>query len=57
MNTNEMKWIREPSKSKYSVSEDRIEIETIPHTDLWQRTYYHFQIGRASCRERVYVLV
>ena len=47
MNTNEMKWIREPSKSKYSVSEDRIEIETIPHTDLWQRTYYHFRNDKA----------
>ena len=38
---NEMKWIREPIN--YSVCEDRIEIETTPYTDLWQRTYYHFR--------------
>lgn len=33
-------WIREPKK--YNISEDEIEIITKPHTDLWQRTYYHF---------------
>lgn len=42
---DEMKWIREPSN--YSVCEDRIEIETIPYTDLWQRTYYHFRNDNA----------
>ena len=41
MMINEMKWIREPIN--YSVCEDRIEIETTPYTDLWQRTYYHFR--------------
>ena len=45
MNINEMKWIREPSN--YSVGENRIEIETIPYTDLWQRTYYHFRNDNA----------
>jgi len=32
---------REPESC--SISEDRIEIVTKPHTDLWQRTYYHFR--------------
>lgn len=27
----------------YTITEDRIEIITQPHTDLWQRTYYHFR--------------
>ena len=29
------------------ISSDRIEIVTKPHTDLWQRTYYHFQNDNA----------
>ena len=37
----DMKWIREPKE--YTVEDDRIEIVTEPHTDLWQRTYYHFR--------------
>ena len=37
---NKLKWIREPKK--YSINENKIEIITVPHTDLWQRTYYHF---------------
>lgn len=41
MNVKEMKWTREPLS--YAVCEDRIEITTIPYTDLWQRTYYHFR--------------
>ncbi len=41
MKIKDLKWIREPQK--YSITENRIEIETVPHTDLWQRTYYHFQ--------------
>lgn len=34
-------WTREPEK--YTISENKIEIVTAPHTDLWQRTYYNFQ--------------
>ena len=45
MNISEMRWIREPLN--YSISEDRVDIETEPHTDLWQRTYYHFQNDNA----------
>ena len=38
------KWIREPKE--YKITENEIEIVTEPHTDLWQRTYYHF---RSDC--------
>ena len=31
----------------YTVSAERIEIITQPHTDLWQRTYYHFRNDNA----------
>ena len=39
--TENMKWTREPSD--YRIDSDRVEIITDPHTDLWQRTYYHFR--------------
>lgn len=39
------KWIREPET--YSIGDDKITITTKPHTDLWQRTYYHFQNDNA----------
>ncbi len=39
-NIYDFRWEREPEE--YSVSDDRVEIVTKPHTDLWQRTYYHF---------------
>ncbi|WP_223293580.1 DUF1349 domain-containing protein [Parascardovia denticolens] len=29
------------------MSDDKIEITTAPHTDLWQRTYYHFRNDNA----------
>ena len=41
MDISKMTWTREPAE--YSIGEDRIEITTDPKTDLWQRTYYHFQ--------------
>ena len=40
-----LKWIRKPKNFK--ISENRIEIITEPHTDLWQRTYYHFRNDNA----------
>lgn len=43
--TSELKWTRDPMD--YRISEDRIEIITKPHTDLWQRTYYHFRNDNA----------
>ena len=45
MNLKELKWTREPAE--YTVGSDRIEITTMPHTDLWQRTYYHFRNDNA----------
>ena len=34
-------WTREPKS--YRLTEDKIIVTTLPHTDLWQRTYYHFR--------------
>ena len=34
-------WTREPKAC--TIGEEQIEIVTAPHTDLWQRTYYHFR--------------
>ena len=45
MDIKEFKWTREPQD--YKIESDRIEITTKPHTDLWQRTYYHFQNDNA----------
>lgn len=45
MDTTKFQWTREPKD--YKISEDRIEITTVPHTDLWQRTYYHFRNDNA----------
>ena len=45
MNTKAFCWIREPKT--YKIEENRIEITTEPHTDLWQRTYYHFRNDNA----------
>lgn len=36
-----LKWTREPGDCVYS--DGKIRITTRPHTDLWQRTYYHFR--------------
>ena len=38
-------WTREPRN--YTIAADRVEITTEPHTDLWQRTYYHFRNDNA----------
>lgn len=35
------KWTREPAD--YTITDSEIKIVTKPHTDLWQRTYYHFR--------------
>lgn len=47
LNINNFKWIREPKSCKITPTE--ITITTNPHTDLWQRTYYHFQNDNAPC--------
>ncbi len=43
--SSELVWTREPKK--YDISDNKIEIVTLPHTDLWQRTYYNFQNDNA----------
>ena len=45
MNLNQFKWTREPAS--FEIAGDRISITTAPHTDLWQRTYYHFRNDNA----------
>ena len=37
---DKLEWIRKPKE--YFISNELIEIKTMPHTDLWQKTYYHF---------------
>ena len=39
------RWTRAPKD--YVIGDDRIEITTLPRTDLWQRTYYHFRNDNA----------
>ena len=38
-------WTRPPKS--FEVTEDAVKIITDPNTDLWQRTYYHFQNDNA----------
>ncbi|OJG10379.1 hypothetical protein RU93_GL002158 [Enterococcus aquimarinus] len=42
---SDLKWLREPKN--YIITENKIEMMTEPHTDLWQRTYYNFQNDNA----------
>ena len=39
--TQKLHWLNSPKQ--YVIADKTIEITTEPHTDLWQRTYYHFQ--------------
>lgn len=45
VNAKNMKWTRAPKQ--YTITEDKVEMITEPHTDLWQRTYYHFRNDNA----------
>lgn len=42
---NVLRWTREPLN--WEINDDTICITTKPHTDLWQRTYYHFRNDNA----------
>lgn len=42
---SDFQWTREPAS--FSVKGDTMAITTAPHTDLWQRTYYHFRNDNA----------
>ncbi len=43
--TETMTWTRAPKRS--SLGTGKVSITTDPHTDLWQRTYYHFRNDNA----------
>ena len=45
MDMTNFKWTREPLD--YKIENGRVEIITKQYTDLWQRTYYHFQNDNA----------
>ncbi|MCQ2237733.1 MAG: DUF1349 domain-containing protein [Bacteroidaceae bacterium] len=45
LDLNAFKWTREPESC--TINGDTIEIVTKQQTDLWQRTYYHFQNDNA----------
>ena len=45
LNTDALVWTRMPKD--FCISADKIQIVTAPHTDLWQRTYYHFRNDNA----------
>lgn len=40
-----LQWTREPGS--FAISGDTLSVTTLPHTDLWQRTYYHFRNDNA----------
>ena len=45
MNMESFRWTREPKS--FLMENGTASITTLPHTDLWQRTYYHFRNDNA----------
>ncbi len=45
MDLNQFHWLREPKAC--SIHGGTVKVTTGPHTDLWQRTYYHFRNDNA----------
>lgn len=45
MDLSSFAWTREPER--WALTGEGLEVVTQPHTDLWQRTYYHFQNDNA----------
>ena len=45
LNIDNFSWTRQPESCV--IKGDTIEVVTKPHTDLWQRTYYHFRNDNA----------
>ncbi|ADG39698.1 MULTISPECIES: DUF1349 domain-containing protein [Leuconostoc] len=45
MDLQKFEWQKKPSS--YAIGDNRIEIVSKPYTDLWQKTYYHFQNDNA----------
>ena len=57
---SDWQWTREPAA--FEINGESLRITTAPHTDLWQRTYYHFQNDNApvlqlSTREKFFSFV
>lgn len=44
--TESLEWTRMPQD--FNINGDTLAIMTAPHTDLWQRTYYHFRNDNSS---------
>lgn len=47
MNIYQSRWTWTRESKACTITDERIEIITAPHTDLWQRTYYHFRNDNA----------
>ena len=45
VNLERLVWTRTPKD--FTINNDTLRITTAPHTDLWQRTYYHFRNDNA----------
>ena len=45
INLGQLQWTREPAACE--IKDGILSITTAPHTDLWQRTYYHFRNDNA----------
>ncbi len=45
LDLEKFEWTRRPAG--FEVRDGAVEITTLPHTDLWQRTYYHFRNDNA----------
>ena len=45
LSIRDIAWTREPESCV--ITHDAVEVVTRPHTDLWQRTYYHFRNDNA----------
>lgn len=47
MSIDKTKWEWTRTPESFKITDDKIEIITSAHTDLWQRTYYHFRNDNA----------
>lgn len=45
VNLERFSWLRQPMCC--NIFDDKVEVVTLPGTDLWQRTYYHFRNDNA----------
>ena len=45
INLDRLEWTRQPQA--FEINDGTVTITTAPHTDLWQRTYYHFRNDNA----------